>query len=158
RSRRRALRRPPSAGGGCRARAARAGVPWRPRESRSQIAPWRGGTTPPPGAPLAIGTRRRRARRPSPTGSLCCRPPPVRCALALALVLSAAAVPASAALPDDVRGALDRMLACERPEGGWTYSCPPRGPNGAVTWPLLRARRIAALFGRDGWDVVVLRS
>jgi hypothetical protein len=62
-------------------------------------------------------------------------------------------------LPAEVRRALDGMLACERPEGGWTYRCdPPQGPYGAVTWPLLRARRLAAIVGRDDWDVVVLRS
>ena len=62
-------------------------------------------------------------------------------------------------LPDEVRRSVDAMLACERPEGGWTYRChPTRGPYGAVTWPLLRARRLAALIGRDDWDVVVLRS
>jgi PelA/Pel-15E family pectate lyase len=76
------------------------------------------------------------------------------------LALVALARPAfGAPLPADVRRALDRMLACERREGGFTYRChPPRGPYGAVTWPLLRARRVARLIGRDDWDVLVLRS
>ena len=80
--------------------------------------------------------------------------------LALGVALLAVARPvAGNPLPTDVRRALDRMLACERPEGGWTYRCrPPHGPHGAVTWPLLRARRVAKLFGRDDWDIVVLRS
>jgi pectate lyase-like protein len=83
-----------------------------------------------------------------------------RCGLAVGVALLViAASAARASLPTDVRQALDRMLACERPEGGWTYRCrPPRGPHGAVTWPLLRARRLAKIFGRDDWDVVVLRS
>src|SRR5262249_56593818 len=40
-----------------------------------------------------------------------------------------------------VRQALDAILACERPEGGWTYVCnPSSGPYGAGTWPLVPAR------------------
>jgi hypothetical protein len=81
-------------------------------------------------------------------------------AIVVSLALLIAAAPATGdVLPADVRRALDSMLACERPEGGWTYRCdPPQGPYGAVTWPLLRARRLAAIVGRDDWDVVVLRS
>jgi hypothetical protein len=79
--------------------------------------------------------------------------------LLLAGALLSVARSAAATLPADVRRAFDRVLACERPEGGWTYRCnPSRGPYGAVTWPLLRARRMAAIFGRDDWDVVVIRS
>jgi len=64
---------------------------------------------------------------------------------------------ALAALPPDVRRAVDDMLACERPEGGFTYACGP-GPHGAVTWPLVRARRVAEPLGLADWDVVVVRS
>jgi hypothetical protein len=75
------------------------------------------------------------------------------------LLLVADRAPAATPLPAEVRRALDALLACERPEGGWTYRCrPPRGPYGAVTWPLLRGRRLAAPIGRDDWDVVVMRS
>lgn len=77
----------------------------------------------------------------------------------IVLLLAVGRPVAATALPVDVRRALDRMLACERPEGGWTYRChPPGGPYGAVTWPLLRARRLAGVFGTANWDVVVLRS
>jgi hypothetical protein len=79
--------------------------------------------------------------------------------LALLVALACARVAAALPLPDDVRRALDDVLACERPEGGWTYRCdPPQGAYGAVTWPLLRAKRVARLVGRADWDVVVLRS
>jgi hypothetical protein len=62
------------------------------------------------------------------------------------------------ALRASARHALDAMLECERPEGGWTYVCPPRGPYGAVTWPLVRALAIARPLGLADWDVAVLRS
>jgi Pectic acid lyase len=63
------------------------------------------------------------------------------------------------AIPPAARVALDAVLACEREGGGFTYVCdPPTGPHGAVTWPLLLARRLAAPLGLDRWDVVVLRS
>ena len=77
----------------------------------------------------------------------------------LLLAALLAAVPAAAALPPNVRAAVDAVLACERPEGGWTYSCDPvHGPHGAVTWPLVRARRLAEPFGLATWDVAVMRS
>jgi hypothetical protein len=79
--------------------------------------------------------------------------------LALGALLLHAGAGAAASLPADVRTALDAVLACERREGGWTYVCdPPTGPHGAVTWPLVRARAVAAPLGLDDWDVVVLRS
>lgn len=79
--------------------------------------------------------------------------------LAAAAPFLSRAAGSSEALPPDVRRALDAVLACERPDGGWTYVCdPPSGPYGAVTWPLIRARRIAKPLGLDTWDVAVLRS
>ena len=48
-----------------------------------------------------------------------------------------AARTAAATLPPTVEAAVDAVLACERPGGGWTYSCdPPTGPEGAVTSPV----------------------
>jgi hypothetical protein len=74
-------------------------------------------------------------------------------------LLAAPRARAAEALPADVRAALDGVLACERPGGGWAYVCdPPTGPRGAVTWPLLTARRVLGPLGLDDWDVVVLRS
>lgn len=65
----------------------------------------------------------------------------------------------AAALPPEVRQAVEAVLECARPDGGWTYVCnPPSGPWGAVTAILLRAEAIAAPLGRDDWDVLVLRS
>ena len=81
-----------------------------------------------------------------------------RVGLAWGLVL-VTALPVSAALPGNVRAAVDAMLACERPGGGWTYSCnPATGPDGAVTWPLIRAAEVAGPLGLADWDVAVLRS
>ena len=79
--------------------------------------------------------------------------------LALTVVLPTCVAWSEDASPAAVRHALDAILTCERPDGGWTYVCdPPGGPYGAVTWPLVRARRIAGPLGLDDWDVVVLRS
>ena len=83
--------------------------------------------------------------------------------LALVAVLAShvdrpAVAAAAVSLRPSARRALDDLLRCERPEGGWTYVCPPRGPYGAVTWPLVRALAIARPLGLADWDVAVLRS
>ncbi|HSV06644.1 MAG TPA: pectate lyase [Candidatus Binatus sp.] len=78
---------------------------------------------------------------------------------ALGVVLTGRAAWSGDVSPAAVRQALDAILACERPEGGWTYVCnPSSGPYGAVTWPLVRARAVAEPLGLADWDIVVLRS
>lgn len=61
--------------------------------------------------------------------------------------------------PNDValRRALDAVLACERPDGGWSYTCTP-SPDGAVTRIVVRAQQIATLLGIAPWDLLVIRS
>jgi hypothetical protein len=54
---------------------------------------------------------------------------------------------------------VDAVLACARPDGGWTYVChPPSGPHGVVTRILIRARQVQAWLGGARWDVLVVRS
>ncbi len=79
------------------------------------------------------------------------------------LLLALACVPARAAeprpLPAEVRQALDDVLACERPGGGWTYVCDPAtGPYGAATKIVIRATQVASVLGLASWDLLVLRS
>lgn len=86
-----------------------------------------------------------------------------RRALGALLLLALACVPARAAeprpLPAEVRQALDDVLACERPGGGWTYVCDPAtGPYGAATKIVIRATQVASVFGLASWDLLVLRS
>src|SRR5262249_1143723 len=79
--------------------------------------------------------------------------------IGVGLAAAVAGADDSAAMNPAALAALDAMLACERPGGGFTYVCDPAtGPSAAVTWPLLLARRFAAPVGLDDWDVVVLRS
>jgi hypothetical protein len=56
------------------------------------------------------------------------------------------------------RRALDAILACERPAGGWTYVC----ARGVRTWGATAivnaAERIAGPLGLATWDLVVMRS
>lgn len=78
----------------------------------------------------------------------------------LAFVLTSGAARASRTLDPtsgDLDRALDDVLACERPDGGWTYGCEP-GPDGAVTKIVVRAQQIAALLGLPLWDLLVVRS
>jgi hypothetical protein len=84
----------------------------------------------------------------------------VAVAIVLAALLPAACADAVAADPaSDAREAVDAMLACERPDGGWTYVCnPPSGPHGIVTRILVRARQIESWLGGPRWDVLVVRS
>lgn len=87
-------------------------------------------------------------------------PPAVRIVVA-ALLLGMAAVTASRAADAtsdvELRRALDDVLACERRDGGWTYTCAP-GPDGAVTKIVIRAQQVASLLGLPTWDLLVVRS
>lgn len=57
------------------------------------------------------------------------------------------------------RAAVEAVVDCARPDGGWTYVCdPPTGPEGVVTAVLLRARAVGEILGTADWDVLVLRS
>jgi Pectic acid lyase len=80
--------------------------------------------------------------------------------LLLLLVLLAGRVNASPPDPlADARAAADAVLACARPDGGWTYVCnPASGPHGVVTRLLIRARQIGSWLGGARWDVLVVRS
>ncbi|HZR84106.1 MAG TPA: pectate lyase [Candidatus Binatia bacterium] len=67
--------------------------------------------------------------------------------------------PTGPPLSPEERAAVDAVIECARPDGGWTYVCnPPTGPHGVVTHILIRARQLAEPFGGAGWDVLVLRS
>ena len=81
-------------------------------------------------------------------------------AIALAALLFAWRADAATGDPvADARVAVDAMLACARPDGGWTYVCnPPSGPHGIVTRILIRARQIESWLGGPRWDVLVVRS
>ena len=96
-----------------------------------------------------IGPMRSRAPRPLRT-----------VALGLAVLAMLAAARASVAqLPQETLQAVEDVLACERPGGGWTYGCdPPGGPHGAVTKIVVRAGQVATLLGLEEWDLVVMRS
>ncbi len=80
-------------------------------------------------------------------------------AATLLLPLPATAWAGSSAAGGDARAAVDAVLACARPDGGWTYVCnPPTGPHGVVTRILIRARQVASWLGGARWDVLVIRS
>jgi len=92
---------------------------------------------------------------------------PLRAAvLGLLLLLSTSDVEAAserestpAAAASELARAIDDVLACERPGGGWTYVCdPPGSPHGAVTKIVVRAGQVASLIGLASWDLLVLRS
>jgi hypothetical protein len=84
----------------------------------------------------------------------------VAAAIAFAALLFAWRADAATGDPvADARVAVDAMLACARPDGGWTYVCnPPSGPHGIVTRILIRARHIESWLGGPRWDVLVVRS
>ncbi len=95
----------------------------------------------------------------------CYRAAPVRpylLAAALAVIAPVAAVRAGSLptdpLPTALTAALDAVLTCERPSGGWTYVC----ERGVRTWGATRivntAERVAGPFGLATWDLVVMRS
>jgi hypothetical protein len=81
-------------------------------------------------------------------------------AIALVALLIAGRADAAAGDPaTEAREAVDAMLACARPDGGWTYVCnPPSGPHGIVTRILLRAQQVESWLGGPRWDVLVVRS
>jgi hypothetical protein len=88
--------------------------------------------------------------------------PRVAFGVVLAAGLATAGRVAGAAPPGldaDQRAAVEAVVACARPDGGWTYACdPPTGPHGVVTAILLRARAIGETLGTADWDVLVMRS
>ena len=87
-------------------------------------------------------------------------PPAVRivvAALLLGMVAGGTSRAADAASDAELRRALDDVLACERPDGGWSYTCAP-GPDGAVTKIVIRAQQVASLLGLPLWDLLVVRS
>lgn len=62
------------------------------------------------------------------------------------------------ALPPAATEALDAMLACERPAGGWMYACDRDERVAGFTSIMRRAERIAGALGLATWDLIVLRS
>lgn len=89
-------------------------------------------------------------------------PPSAARLVLVALASALAAGPAARAAADvthdaALRGALDDVLACERPDGGWTYTCPPSA-DGAVTKIVIRAARVASALRLAPWDLLVVRS
>ncbi len=84
----------------------------------------------------------------------------VACVVAALAASSAVVLAGGAAATSDaaLRATLDRLVALERPGGGWTFAAPPGTRPAPVTAPLKLAERIAAPLGLADWDVVVLRS
>ncbi len=75
-----------------------------------------------------------------------------------ALLLLVTATGTRAELPQAARTAIEAMLECERPEGGWMYVCAPRHGSHGVTKIVNLGARLSATLGLDMWDLVVLRS
>ena len=61
-------------------------------------------------------------------------------------------------LPPTVTQALDAVLECERPAGGWMYACNRNIRVAGFTSIMRRAERFAGAIGLAQWDLVVLRS
>ena len=78
--------------------------------------------------------------------------------LALLATSPASAAPEPSPLPPDVREALDAMLECERPDGGWMYVCHSGVRVFGATAVVNLAERVGDAFGLADWDIVVLRS
>lgn len=57
-----------------------------------------------------------------------------------------------------VTEALDSVLACERPEGGWMYACDRNTRVAGFTTVMKRAEHLAGAVGLATWDLIVLRS
>jgi len=58
----------------------------------------------------------------------------------------------------ELKEALDGVLECERPDGGWMYVCDRGVRVAGFTSITRRAERIAGAVGLASWDLVVLRS
>lgn len=85
----------------------------------------------------------------------------VHVAIALVLVFLANPSPTQAkeqTLPLATRAALNAMLQCERPEGGWMYACDRNERVAGFTRVMRRAERIARAINLATWDLIVLRS
>ena len=54
--------------------------------------------------------------------------------------------------------AIEAMLECERPAGGWMYVCPPHSGSHGVTKVVNLGARLANALNFEPWEVVVLRS
>lgn len=76
---------------------------------------------------------------------------------ALAAILLPGTIRAAGSADTELRAALDAVLACERPDGGWSYTCTPSA-DGAVTKIVVRAQQVAAILGLAPWDLLVVRS
>jgi len=64
----------------------------------------------------------------------------------------------SQALSPEITEALEAMLQCERPEGGWMYACDRGERVAGFTTVMKRAERMAGAIGFANWDLIVLRS
>ena len=53
---------------------------------------------------------------------------------------------------------LDRLVALERPGGGWTFAALPHARPVPSTVVVKIAERLASPFGLADWDLVVMRS
>ncbi|MBM4268963.1 MAG: hypothetical protein FJ144_20515 [Deltaproteobacteria bacterium] len=78
-------------------------------------------------------------------------------ALLLASTPAAAETPADTS-PPTTRVAVDAMLECERPDGGWMYVCFPEHGLFGVTKIVNLAAQTQQMLGLEPWDLVVLRS
>lgn len=76
----------------------------------------------------------------------------------LALAVASAVPAAAEGLKPETRAAIDAMLECERPGGGWMYVCAPERGSHGVTKIIDLAGRTSRRFGIPLFDLVVLRS
>jgi hypothetical protein len=79
-------------------------------------------------------------------------------ALLLSSRVSIGASSVDTPLPASVTAALDALLACERPDGGWTYVCRQGVRTWGATGIVNTAERLAGPLGLAHWDLVVIRS
>ena len=78
--------------------------------------------------------------------------------LSMPICLSPSFTWGAEALPTPAAQALEAMLDCERPQGGWIYRCDPRQRVAGFTGIMRRAEAVAAPLGLADWDLVVLRG